>query len=184
VNVDLSKSVTRWPLSFKLRRGVWTFLLQPLVRWLPKVLSPVRIAALRAMGARIGPNCLILPGVTVLMPWNLHLADHVAIGARANIYNFAPVRVGRMTVISQYVYLCTGSHDYRKSDMPLTFAPISIGEQVWLAAGAFVAPGISIADGAVVGAMSVVTKSLSESWSVYAGNPCRKIKARDMHAES
>jgi putative colanic acid biosynthesis acetyltransferase WcaF len=176
--IDLSKSVTNWPLRMKLRRGVWTYFLEPLVRWLPKRCSPLRIAALRTMGAQIGANCLILPGVRVLMPWNLLLRDHVAIGEKVNIYNFSPIEIGRMTVVSQFSYLCTGSHDYRKHDMPLIYAPITIGEEVWVAAGVFVAPGVRIADGAVVGAMSVVTKSLLEPWSVYGGNPCRRIKAR------
>ena len=180
--IDLSKSVTKWPLRMKLRRGVWTFLLEPLVRWLPKRGSPLRIAALRLMGAQIGPRCLVLPGVRVLMPWNLILRDHIAIGENVNIYNFARIEIGRMTVVSQFCYLCTGSHDYRKHDMPLVYAPITIGEEVWVAAGVFVAPGVSIADGVVVGAMSVVTKSLSEPWSVYGGNPCRRIKTRVLEA--
>jgi putative colanic acid biosynthesis acetyltransferase WcaF len=161
-----------------LRRGVWQYGLQPLTRWLPKGLSPLRVAALRLMGARIGPRCLIQPGVRVLMPWNLELADHVAIGEGVNIYNFAKVQIGRMTVVSQFSYLCTGSHDHERADMPLTFAPITLGEQVWVAAEVFVAPGVSIAEGAVVGARSVVTKSLLEPWTVYAGHPCRKIKPR------
>lgn len=178
--IDLSKSITRWPLGLKIRRGLWTYVIEPLVRWLPKSCSDFRVLALRALGARIGSKCLILPGVKVLVPWNLHLHDFVAIGEHANIYNFAPIEIRRMTVVSQYVYLCTGSHDYRKIDMPLIYAPIVIGEEVWVAAGVFIAPGVTIADGAVVGAMSVVTKSLDTAWSVYAGNPCRRIKERKL----
>lgn len=179
MSIDLSQSKTQWPLKLKLLRGMWTYLLEPLVRWLPKSCSPVRICALRAMGADIDHSCLLLPGVKVLMPWNLRLADHVAIGEGVNIYNFAPVKIGRMTVVSQFAYLCTGSHDYRRINMPLTFAPIVIGEQVWIATGVFVAPGVNIADGAVVGAMSVVTKTLHEEWTVYGGNPCGRLKARE-----
>jgi putative colanic acid biosynthesis acetyltransferase WcaF len=87
MTIDLSKSVTKWPLPIKLRRHAWTYLLEPLVRC-----SPLRIAALRLMGAQIGPDCLILPGVRVLMPWNLILGDHIAIGENVNIYNFAGSR--------------------------------------------------------------------------------------------
>ena len=182
--IDLTRSRTEWPLSLKLRRGLWSFVLQPLVRHLPKWCSPLRIWALRSMGASIGPTCLILPGMRVLMPWNLTLDGFVAIGKDVDIYNFAPVRIGRMTVISQYCFLCTGSHDYTRADMPLIFSPIDIGEQSWIAAGAFVAPGVRIAPGCVVGARSVVAKSLDSPWSVYAGNPCRLIKARTLAPES
>jgi putative colanic acid biosynthesis acetyltransferase WcaF len=132
------------------------------------------------MGASIGSNCLILPGVRVLMPWNLVMADYVAIGEQTNIYNFARVTIGRMTVISQFSYLCTGTHDYRSHRMPLIFAPIDIGTECWIAAGVFVSPGVSIARGVVVGAKSVVTKSILMEWTVFAGNPCRFLKNREM----
>lgn len=181
MHIDLSKNRQKWPLDIKLRRGLWSFLLQPLVRWLPKSLSVFRVAALRLMGAEIGRHCTVMPGVRVLMPWNLKLGDWAALGEGVNVYNFAPVTVGAHSVVSQFGYLCTGSHDYTRPDMPLTFAPITLGNGVWVAACVFVAPGVSIADGVVVGARSVVTKDLNDAWTVYAGHPCRKIKTRVIH---
>lgn len=178
--IDLSQSRTVWPLKIKLGRVLWTYGLEPLVRWLPKFCSPLRVAALRLMGAKIGRACLIMPGVEVLMPWNLHLSDHVAIGKGVNIYNFALVSIDRMTVVSQGAYLCTGSHDYCDRFMPLVYSPISIGAMCWVTADVFVAPGVSIAEGVVVAARSVVTKTLADAWFVYGGNPCLPIKKRVM----
>ena len=178
--IDLTKSKTNWSVLIKARRGLWTYLLEPMVRWLPKFCSPLRIWALRAMGASIGKQCLILPGIRVLMPWNLKISDYVAIGEGVNIYNFAPVYIHRMTVISQDCYLCTGSHDYRQGNMPLIYDSIRIGSECWVASGVFIAPGVEIPNGVVVGAMSVVSKSLPSEWSVYAGNPCAFIKKRVM----
>ena len=178
--VDLTKSTTKWSLLIKIKRGVWTYLLEPVVRWLPKFCSPLRIWALRLMGASIGKRCLILPGVKVLMPWNLKLSNYVAIGEGVNIYNFALVDISCMTVVSQNCYLCTGSHDYRLGNMPLIYDSIKIGTECWIASGVFVAPGVEIPNGVVVGAMSVVTKSLPSEWSVYAGNPCKFIRQRLM----
>jgi putative colanic acid biosynthesis acetyltransferase WcaF len=177
-HIDLSKSKTPWPWPIKVRRGVWTYLLEPLVRWLPKICSPLRIVLLRLMGARIAAHCLVMPGVRVLMPWNLSMGEWTSLGESVNVYNFAQITLGTHTVVSQFSHLCTGSHDYKQSHMPLTYAPITIGSQAWVAAGTFVAPGVSIADGVVVGAMSVVTRDLEEPWTIYAGNPCRRIKAR------
>lgn len=176
--IDLTKSKTHWSLSIKLRRGLWTWCLEPIVRWLPKVCSPARIGALRLMGARIGKGCLILPGTKVLMPWNLQLADYVALGERVNIYNFSLVSVGRMSVVSQFCYLCTGTHDYTRPDMPLVYRPIKIGSDSWIAAGVFIGPGVTVADGVVVGAMSVVPRPIPDEWTVWAGNPARRIKDR------
>jgi putative colanic acid biosynthesis acetyltransferase WcaF len=104
----------------------------------------------------------------------------VAIGRHVNFYNFALITIRRQTVVSQDVYLCTGSHNYQLPDMPLTFQPITIGSECWLAAGAFVCPGVSIADGVVVGARAVVTKSIKDTWTVHAGNPSVRVKQRKM----
>jgi putative colanic acid biosynthesis acetyltransferase WcaF len=178
--VDLSKSKTHWPLAVLIKRGIWTYVLEPAVRWWPKAFSPLRVAALRLMGAQIGPRCLILPGVKVLMPWNLTMEDHVALGRNVDVYNFAPVTIRRQTVVSQDVYLCTGSHDFCQPDMPLTYKPITIGSECWLAAGVFVCPGVNIADGVVIGARSVVSKHVTAAWTVHGGNPSVRIKARTM----
>lgn len=180
--VDLTKSRTNWPLSLKLRRGFWTYGLEPLVRWLPKVASPIRVWALRLMGARIGRRCMIMPGVKVLMPWELEIGDGGTLGRGCDVYNFSRVTIGRMTVVSQGCYLCTGTHDYTHPHMPLVHKPIFIGAQCWLTAGVFVAPGVSVADGIVVTPMSVIHKSLDEPWTVYGGNPTRKIKPRIVRA--
>jgi putative colanic acid biosynthesis acetyltransferase WcaF len=180
MEIDLTQSKTKWPMRVLLGRGIWTWIIEPVVRRLPKACSPLRVAALRMMGASIGPRCLIMPGVKVLIPWNLRLADHVVLGENANIYNFALIAIERMTVISQLTFLCTGSHDYTQKSMPLVSKPIRIGSNCWIAAGVFVAPGVSIPDGAVIGAMSVVTRSPAMAYAVYAGNPCRYLKKRQI----
>lgn len=180
--VDLTQSVTHWGWRTKLARGLWTYIAEPLVRWLPKSFSSVRIFALRLFGARIEQRCLVMPGVKVLMPWNLQLDEFVAIGHSVDIYNFAPIRVRRMSVVSQRTFLCTGSHDHADPTMPLTWKPIDIGSECWVAAEAFIAPGVTLANGVVIGARSVVARSIETPWTVWAGNPARLVKARHMKA--
>jgi putative colanic acid biosynthesis acetyltransferase WcaF len=80
-------------------------------------------------------------------------------------------------VISQGTHLCTGTHDYNKPEFPLVTAPISVGNEAWLAAECFVLPGVEIGEGAVIGARSVVTTNIP-SWMVCAGHPCKPIKPR------
>jgi len=176
--IDLTVKGPGWPLKIIVLRCLW-HVVEPLVRFLPKQFSGLRIMALRSFGATIGRRCLIMPGVKVLMPWNLKLGSFVAIGRSVELYNFGVISIGNMTVVSQYSYLCTGTHDYRNPSMPLEWYPITIGSESWLAARVFVAPGVEIGDGAVVGACSVVTRNVP-SWSVSAGNPCRVVKPRIM----
>jgi len=175
--IDLTKSTTSWHFSLRIKRAVWQLCLFPIFYALPRPVNSWRIGLLRLMGAKIGHTCLIEPRVNILMPWNLVLGNYVVIGRGVEIYNYALVEVSDMTVISQRCYLCTGTHDYTHPYMPLIWKPITIGSECWIAAEAFLAPGVKIGNGVVVGARSVVTKNLPE-WMVCAGNPCAPLKQR------
>ncbi len=177
LKVNLLTSQSHWSTREKLKRIAW----QPF-KWLlfsrgPRFLTQARILALRLFGAKIGHRVLVLGGVNIWCPWNLEIGDCSAIGFDVEIYNFAKVTIGSHTVISQYSYICTASHSYEFTDMPLFFKPIIIGSQTWIAARSFIAPGITIGEGCVVGAYSVVTKSVPDWW-VVAGNPAKFIRAR------
>ncbi len=176
--LDLRKSNTQWTLRTKLTRGLWNLCRLLLFRPTPKRLgNPWRLWLLRRFGATIHGDALILPTCHILIPANFEIYDGSAVGDDVEIYNYGKVTIGSMTVISQGTYLCTGTHDYTRTDMELIWAPITIGDNAWVAAGAFVAPGVTIGSGAVIGARSVVTKDMPP-WMVCAGNPCRPLKPR------
>lgn len=178
--IDLAQSVNPIPLRTKVRRAAWSYCVWPLAKYLPtKLGSMARIAVLKMFGAQIGSRCLIKQGVQVLQPWELVLGDCVAIGSQVELYNHATIRIGSMSLVSQYSYLCTGSHDYQQPHFPLVSKPITIGEQCWVAADVFIGPGVSIGEGAVIGARSVVTKDMPP-WTVCAGHPCKPIKERQI----
>jgi putative colanic acid biosynthesis acetyltransferase WcaF len=163
-----------------IRRALWQWSLMQIVRFLPRPFNSLRIALLRAAGAKIGPDCLIMPGIKVLIPWNLEMDRCVAIGADVEIYNHAKIRIKSNTLISQYSFLCTSSHDYTLTNMPLIYSDIDIGSECWIAAGVFIGPGVKIGDGSVIGARAVVSRSMPERM-VCAGNPCRPIKPRTLN---
>jgi putative colanic acid biosynthesis acetyltransferase WcaF len=87
------------------------------------------------------------------------------------------VHIGAYATVSQYSFLCTASHNPDTPDMKLTTAPITIGDHAWIAADVFVAPGVAIGEGAVVGARSTVLKDVPV-WTIVAGNPLRIIRTR------
>ncbi|HEX3132097.1 MAG TPA: putative colanic acid biosynthesis acetyltransferase [Planctomycetota bacterium] len=170
----------QWSLRMKIRRGFWNLACLVLFRPSPKRLgNRWRLFLLRRFGATINGQPLILPSVRILQPWLLTMGEGGAIGDDAEIYNYDRVTIGAHTVISQQACLCTGSHDYRDPSFPLTWKPITVGTGCWLAARAFVLPGVTIADGTVVGACSLVTKDLPP-WSVCSGNPCVVIRPRTL----
>jgi putative colanic acid biosynthesis acetyltransferase WcaF len=82
-------------------------------------------------------------------------------------------------LVSQRAFLCAGTHDISDPEFALTTAPITIGPEAWIAAEAFVAPGVTVGEGAVLGARAVAFRDL-EAWTVYAGNPAKPIKRRTL----
>jgi putative colanic acid biosynthesis acetyltransferase WcaF len=178
LQIDLRQSNTRWPLRTKLLRGLWNCVWMLLFRPTPKAIgNPWRLWLLRRFGASIEDRALVMGSCKILQPWKLKIGYGAAIGRESEIYNFAEVSIGRMSVVSQYSFLCTGTHDHTHPHFPLIWKPIHIGSECWIAAGSFVAPGVRIGDGAVIGARSVVTHDMPE-WTICAGNPCRPIKPR------
>ena len=133
---------------------------------------------LRLFGAKVGGQVQIHPSVRVFIPWNLEIGDWSSVGFDALIYNLGPVRIGKKVTISQRAHLCGGSHDFRDPSMPLLKSPISIGDEVWVCADAFVGPDVSIGDQAVVAARAVVVKNVGPT-EIVGGNPAKLIGTRN-----
>lgn len=157
-----------------LKMVMWRILNASVFRILPR---NVRHALLRLCGARIGRRCAIYPTVKIYAPWNLYVSDGVVIGPRVEIYNKCSVRIGEQAVISQDSFICTASHNVNSKSMALTLKPIKIEAQAWVASRAIILPGVTIAEGGVVAAGSVVSKNVAE-WTVVGGNPAKEIKKR------
>ena len=121
----------------------------------------------------------IYPTVTIWAPWNLEIGDESGVGPGAILYSQGKIWIAERVVISQGVHLCGGTHDYTKRGFPLIPKEIRIGQDVWIAADAFIHPGVTIGEGAVIGARSVVTKDMPP-WMVCAGHPCKPLKGRVM----
>lgn len=133
---------------------------------------------LRCFGARIAEGVHVYPSAKVWAPWLLEMGRHACLGPDVDCYNVGGVHVGADATVSQYSYLCGATHDYTKASMPLEPRPIVIGSRAWVAADVFVGPGVTIGEGAVIGARSSVYKDVA-AWIVVAGNPARFIKPRE-----
>ncbi|CAN7327445.1 WcaF family extracellular polysaccharide biosynthesis acetyltransferase [Knoellia sp. LjRoot47] len=120
----------------------------------------VRVQLLRAFGATIGENVLIRHRVRVLWPWKLTIGDRSWIGEGAWILDLEPVRIGSDVCVSQEAFLCTGSHDHRRADFRYANAPVTLEDGCWVAARATVLAGVTIGQGAVVGAGVVASRDL------------------------
>jgi putative colanic acid biosynthesis acetyltransferase WcaF len=167
-------------LKNRVARALWGFVWLFLFRPTPKKLFAWRRMLLQLFGARLSSSAIVFPSTQIWAPWNLEMADHACLAWGVDCYNVAPIRLGRHALVSQRAFLCTATHDIDAVDLPLISRPITIEDNAWVCAEAFVAPGVTIGSGAVVGARSVVTKSVN-AWDVVAGNPARVIRQRRLN---
>ncbi len=158
------------------RRVAW-MLLQPFFRCSPRPAFAWRRLIMRILGAKVGRDVNIYPSARIYYPWMLEIGDQAAIGEDALIYNLGKVTIGARATVSHRAHLCAGTHDYADPQLPLLRPPIVIGAEAWICADAFIGPGVTVADGAVVGARAAVFKDVAP-WTVVGGNPARFIKPR------
>lgn len=169
------------PGNFRGRSGlavqIWWIVQASLFRWSPQFAYGFRAAILRAFGAKVGQGVVIRPTVTITYPWKLTIGDFAWVGDDVVLYSLGEIEIGANAVVSQNSYLCAADHDYTQADFPIRSRKITIGAQSWLAADVFVAPGIAIGEGAVIGARSSVFKDMPAGMVCF-GYPCVPVKKR------
>lgn len=175
------RHVSAFSTKEKIRRLMWSHVQATLFRWSFHTWNRWRIMLLNRFGARIHPSCVIRRTVRIECPWNLSMGRNSCLGDRAIAYCLGSVAVGERVTISQHAHLCAGTHDYNRPDMPLIRPPIVIDDDAWVAADAFVGPGVSIGAGAILGARGCAFNDL-EPWMIYGGNPAHRIKPRNRPA--
>ncbi|MEO1450776.1 MAG: putative colanic acid biosynthesis acetyltransferase [Bacteroidota bacterium] len=161
---------------------LWWLIEGTLFRWSPQFLYGWRRFLLRTFGAEVGEGVLLRPTVRTTYPWKVRIGDYAWIGDDVVLYSLGPITIGEHAVVSQKSYICTGSHDYTRSDFAIYAKPIEIGPGAWLATDVYVAPGIKIGAATVVGARSSVFKDLPDGM-ICIGSPAKAVKPRlpDQH---
>lgn len=161
----------------KLGRVAWGIVWLLLFRPSPRPLHAWRAFLLRCFGAKLAAHCHIYPGARIWAPWNLECEEYASVADEAVIYNAAKLFMGSHAIVSQQAYVCTATHDFDDPAFPMIASPIRLGRYAWVCARACVLPGVTLADGSVLGLAAVASKDL-EPWQVYAGNPAKRIKQR------
>ena len=117
--------------------------------WFP-LPSAWKVAWLRVFGAKIGRGVVIRSRVNITFPWKFMCGDHVWIGDEVMILSLAEVAIGSNVCVSQRAFLCTGSHRFGRETFDLVTKPITVGDGCWIAAQAFVGPGVDLPPGTLV----------------------------------
>lgn len=176
--IDLSKYRNNYSRKHRFIRALWIVVWTLFARPLPKSFCRKwKLMLLRMFGAKIHWTACVHASVKVFYPANLVMEEYACLGPEVNCYNAALVKVGAHTTVSQGAYLCTATHDISDPLNHLYSLPIVIEDQAWIASEAFIGPGVTVKQGAVVGARAAVFKDV-EPWTVVGGNPAKFIKKR------
>jgi putative colanic acid biosynthesis acetyltransferase WcaF len=150
--------------------AMWVLVWQLLCAWTPKPLNLWRLFWLRVFGAKIFGTPFVHQRARIQVPWNLVMRNRACLGDGSCAYSLGEIEIMEDATVAQEVYLCTGTHQFDDPRRPLQTAKITVGRSAFIGARAFVMPGVSIGEDAIVAACSVVTRDVSNR-TVVAGNP-------------
>lgn len=122
----------------------------------------------------IGKDSRVMPGINVVRGNRVKIGSNVVV-----MYNCLMMAAGGITIedgarVAANVQLISNNHDPHDLDV-LTCKPVVLKRKCWIGAGASILPGVTVGEGAIVGAGSVVTKDV-EPGTIVAGNPAKLIK--------
>lgn len=178
--MNLSKYNHNFSIKNKIGRVLWGITYVFFFKLFPiRLFRKLRVLILKLFGAELHWTSHIYSSANIWAPWNLKMGANSTLGPQVDCYNQGKITIGANTVISQKAYLCASTHDYSKIDFPLVLKPITIGDGVWIAADAFIGPGVVISNNAIVAARSVVVKDVKIN-SIVGGNPAKLIKMRTL----
>jgi putative colanic acid biosynthesis acetyltransferase WcaF len=160
-----------------------------IVRWVPPPdsmvnavvlripFAPLRMWAVRAVGAAVDRSATVMLGTEVWSAGKLAIGARSVIGRHCLLDARGGIRIGRDVNITSYTRLMTAKHVVDDPDFEAVYEPIVIGDRAWVAMGATILGGVTIGEGAVVAAGAVVTRDV-EPFAVVGGTPARKLRER------
>ncbi|MCJ8210227.1 hypothetical protein MUY27_10935 [Mucilaginibacter sp. RS28] len=161
-----------WTVGQRMKMLLWEYVWVIFCSWTPKPLNPWRLFWLKMFGANIYGKPFVHQRARIQIPWNLTMHHLAAVGDRTNIYSLGPIVIHEAATVAQEAYICTGTHAFDRPEKNLITVPIIIESNAFIGARAFILPGVTIGNSAIVGACSVVTKNVAPN-TIVRGNPAR-----------
>jgi len=156
---------------------LWWFVQASFFGLSPQFMYGWRRFILRIFGAQVGKGVLIRSSAQITYPWKVSIGDYSWVGDGVVLYSLGEIEIGSNCVVSQKSYLCAASHDYTIESFDIFSSKIKIKDEAWVATDVFVAPGVTIGKGTVVGARSSVFKDLPDEM-LCIGTPANPIRKR------
>jgi acetyltransferase-like isoleucine patch superfamily enzyme len=164
--------------------GTYSFFENLTTKLLDILPHPIRYLIFKLALKHLGSNSMIDYGAYFRYPWKISIGNDVSINRGCEFFGAmvaggAYISIGNHCALAPHVRVLSATHSYRRLDLPDQAKSVSIGNYVWIGAGATILPGVTIGDGAVIAASSVVTDDVAP-FSIVGGNPARFIKFREI----
>lgn len=148
-----------------------------------KLFNLIKSNYMRAQGAKVGKKVTFYPGVRINPCMNIRLGDYVDIAWGVIITTGGRVEIGDRVLIGYGTVISSSNHIIPQRKEKIFYSghtpgKVIIGPDVWVGANCVITAGVSIGEGAVVAAGSVVTKDV-EPFTIVGGVPAKLIKVRD-----
>lgn len=145
-------------------------------------LNFIKVFYLKIQGSKIGKRVVFYPGIKIHPASNIHIGDDVDISWGAIIHTSGGVHIGNRVLIGFRTFISTGNHVIpegkgRIFDSGHDRKPVTIEDDVWIGANTSILAGVTIGEGAIIAAGSVVNKDV-EPFTIVGGIPAKLIKKR------
>ena len=130
-----------------------------------------------------GEACVLDYDTTIECSGHLKIGARVIFGHHCTVGCKEQIEIGDDCLLAEMVSIRDHDHNFARTDVPIraqgaTCAPVKIGRDVWLGAKVTVLKGVTIGDGAIIGANAVVTRDIPPG-AIAVGIPARVVKMRD-----
>jgi len=131
---------------------------------------------------KYGEGATLATNVKLLYPQNISLEEEVGVANGVVLDGRGGIDIDKYTIIGFESVILSCTHKHQKREVPIKkqgmyTAPVKIGEDVWIGARVIILPGVTIGDGSIIGANSVVTKNVEPN-TIVGGIPAKFIKNR------
>lgn len=147
-----------------------------------RVLNAFKAFLLRLVGARIGKRAVFYPGVWIMPGKGLVLGDDVDLALSVLITTGGGVDIGDRVLIGYRTQILSSNHNIPPYPDPIfsaghSHAKVIIHKDVWIGANCIILPGVTIGEGAVIAAGSIVTKDIP-AFAIAMGIPAKVKSSR------
>lgn len=137
-----------------------------------------RLAVIKELFGEVGEGCMVYPGFHCDNGKNIRLGEHCFFNYNVTIMDRGTVTIGDHILVAPNVVITTSNHPFdpqvRRESIGIA-SPVTIGNDVWIGAGAVILPGVTIGNNVVIAAGAVVSKDVPDN-TLVAGVPARKIR--------